>query len=67
MQNYLHDHFLSEDHNGLLNKVEIIFIDKANPWDPERRKEFWRSKLCTLAPLGLNNEEYSMHCIASLF
>ena len=29
MQKYLHDHFLGEDHNGLINDVEIIFIDKT--------------------------------------
>ena len=57
MQKYLHDHFLSEDHDGLLNNVYIIFIDKTDPSDPERREEFWRTKLRTLAPLGLNVEE----------
>ena len=57
MQKYLHDHFLSEDHDGLLNNVEITLIDKTDPSDPERREEFWRTKLRTLAPLGLNIEE----------
>ena len=45
MQKYLHDHFLSEDHDGLVNNVVIIFIDKTDPSDPERREEFWRTKL----------------------
>ena len=40
MQKYLHYHFLCEDHDGLLN-VEITLIDKTDPSDPERRKEFW--------------------------
>ena len=57
MQKYLHDHFLSEDHDGLLNNVEITLIDKTDPSDPERREEFWRTKLRTLAPLGLNSDE----------
>ena len=52
MQKYLHDYFLSEDHDGLLNNAEIILIDKTDPSDPERREELWRTKLRTLAPLG---------------
>ena len=57
MQKYLHDHFLSEDHDGLLNNVEITLIGKTDPLDPERREQFWRIKLRSLAPLGLNIEE----------
>ena len=57
MQKYLHHHFLSEDHDVLLNNVEITLIHKTDPSDPERREEFWRTKLRTLAPLGLNIEE----------
>ena len=57
MQNNLHVHFLSEDRDGLLNNVEITLIDKTDPSDPERRGEFWRTKLRTLAPLGLDIEE----------
>ena len=52
MQKYLHDHFLSEDHDGLLNNVEITLIDKIDPSDPERREKFSRTKPRTLAPLG---------------
>ena len=40
IQEYLHDHFLTENHLGLLNNVEITFIDKTDPSDPERREEF---------------------------
>ena len=57
MQKYLHDHFISQDHDGLLNNVEVTLIDETDPSDPERGEEFWRTKLCTLAPLGLNIEE----------
>ena len=53
MQKYLHDHFLSEDHDGLLNNVKITLTDKTDPSDPDRREEFWRNKLHTLAPLDL--------------
>ena len=56
MQKYLNDVF-SEDHDGLLNNVEITFIGKADPSNPERREEFWKTILRTLAPLGLNIEE----------
>ena len=49
--------FLSEDHDGLLNNVEITLIDKTDPSDPERREEFWKTNLYTLAPLGLSIEE----------
>ena len=59
MQKYLRDHFLSEDHDGLLNNVEITLIDETDPSDPERRQEFWRTKLRTLAPMGLNIISYS--------
>ena len=57
MQKYLHVHFLREDRDGLLNNVEINLIDKTDSSDPERRGEFWRTKLFTLAPLGLDIEE----------
>ena len=49
-----HDHFLSEGRNGLINDVEIIFVDKTEPSDPTRRRKFWRNKLKTLAPYRLN-------------
>ena len=54
MQKYFRDHFLSGGHNGLINDVEIAFIDKT---DPTRREKFWRNKLKTFAPYGLNMEE----------
>ena len=57
MQRYLHEHFISEGHNGLINDVEIFFIDKTDPSDPTRREELWRTKLKILAPYRLNVEE----------
>ena len=53
MQKYLHDHFLREDHNCLINDVEIIFIDKTDALDPPRTEKFWRTN--TL--YGFNVEE----------
>ena len=44
MQKYLHDHFLSEDHDSFLNNFEISLIDKTDPSDPEKREEFWKTK-----------------------
>ena len=66
MQKHLHDNFLSEDHDDLLNNVEVTLIDKTDPSDPERREEFWRTKPRKLAPLGLNIEESSIYYITSL-
>ena len=54
-QKYFHEHFLSHDHNGIINDTEIILIDKTDPSDPTRR--VWQAKLKTLAPNGLNIEE----------
>ena len=57
MQRYLHEHFLSEGHNGLINDVESVFIDKTDPSDPTKREEFWRTKLSSLGTFVLNVEE----------
>ena len=56
IQRCLHEHLLSEGHNGFINEVKIISIDKTDPSDPSRREAFWRTKLKTLAPTGLNVE-----------
>ena len=56
-QKSFHKHFLSENHHGLLEDCEIIFIDKTRPSDPTQREDFWRRKLKTLHPNGLNVEE----------
>ena len=40
MQKYLHKHFLREGHNGLINDVKIVYVDKTDPSDPIRRDEF---------------------------
>ena len=56
-QNYFHQHFLSDGHDGLMNNCEIIFIDKTDPSDPTRREFFWMRVLKIIAPLGLNIDE----------
>ena len=53
-QNYFHQHFLSENHHGLLKDCQIKLIDKTDPSNPTRREFFWMQKLKTLAPLGPN-------------
>ena len=53
IKKYFHDHFLSEGHKGLINDVEIVFIDKTDRSDPTRIEEFCRNKLKTLTPYGL--------------
>ena len=57
MQKYVHDLFLSVGRNSLINDVEIVFNNKTDPSDPTRREEFWRNKIKTLAPYGLNVEQ----------
>ena len=39
------------------NDVQIVFIDKTDLSDPNRIEKFWRNKLKTLAPYGLNVEQ----------
>ena len=56
-QNYFHQHFLCDGHNGLMDDSEIIFIDKTNPSDPTRREFFWMRVLKNIVPLGLNIDE----------
>ena len=34
-QKYFHEHFLNHDHNGLINDIEFLFIDKTDPSDPK--------------------------------
>ena len=55
-QKYFHEHFLSYENNGLINDIEIIFIDKTDPSNPTRKEEFWQVKLKALARNGLNTE-----------
>ena len=57
MQQHLFEHFAGEGHCSFLEDVTIIFIDKTDPKDPNRREHYWRHALKTMAPLVLNVEE----------
>ena len=57
MQQHLFEHFSSEGHNSFLDDVSIIFIDKTDPKDPNKREHYWRHTLKTMAPQGLNVED----------
>ena len=56
-QKYYYEHYLSQNHNGLIKDIKIIFINKTDPPDATRGDDFWRAKFKTLAPDGLNIEE----------
>ena len=54
MQQHLFEHFSSEGHCRFLDEVKIVFIDKTDPKDPNRREHYWRHTLKTMATDGLN-------------
>ena len=39
MQQHLFEHFSSEGHSGFLDDISIIFIDKTDPKNPEKREQ----------------------------
>ena len=41
MQQHLFEHFSSEDHSGFLDDVSIIFTDKTDPRDSNKREYYW--------------------------
>ena len=45
--------FLGEGYCRFLDEVKIVFIDKTDPKDPNRREHYWRHTLKTMAPDGL--------------
>ena len=53
-QEHIFEHFNSPGHNGFLEDVSIILIDKTDPSDPEKREDYWIQTLKTAAPWGLN-------------
>ena len=57
MQQHLFEHLRSPGHTGLVEDVCIIFTDKADPFIPTKREDYWGQTLKTLAPHGLNIEE----------
>ena len=58
MEKYLKENLLGDSHNGLINDVEIVFIDKTDPSDPMKWKQSWRTKLKTSVTHGLNMKEW---------
>ena len=57
MQQHLYEEFSSSNHNCFISDVSVTFIDKADPFDPLKREDHWRSTLKTMARFGLNIEE----------
>ena len=58
MQKHLLEHFASEGHCSFLEDVNITFIDKTDPKDPNRRERtLKRHTLKTMVPLSLNVED----------
>ena len=57
VQQHLFEHFSSERHCRFLDEVRIVFIDKTDPKDPNRREHYWRHTLKTMAPDDLNVED----------
>ena len=55
MQEHLYEHFYR---NGFLEDVAITLIDKTDGRDPKNRENYWMRTLKTLAPDGLNIEDY---------
>ena len=51
-----HLHFPMAGHDGLLNGVSIVLIDKTDPANPLWREDYWRQKLKTMFVYGLNTE-----------
>ena len=57
MQQHLFEHFSSEGHCGFLDDISIIFIDKTDPKDPNKREHYWQHTLKIMVPQGLNVED----------
>ena len=57
MQEHVFEHLNEEGHHGFLEDVSIAFIDKTNPLEPLESKNYWKSVLKIMTPLGLNIED----------
>ena len=57
MQHNEFNHFCTSGHAEILNNVSITFIDKTDPLDPLKKKDYWRCILKTMAPFQLDIEE----------
>ena len=54
MQEHLFRHFSSPGPNGFLSDVSVTFIDKTDPSDPLKCKNYWWETLMTMSSYGLN-------------
>ena len=54
----LFEHFFDNDHVDFVSDVLLIFIDKTDPWNPVKRKKYWKHTLKIFASNGLNIAEY---------
>ena len=57
MQQHLFEHLPSEGHDSFLDDASIIFFDKTDPKDPNKREPYWRHTLKAMAHQGLNVED----------
>ena len=57
MEQHLFEHFSSEGHNSFLDDVSIIFIDKTDHKDPNKRDHYWRHTVKTIGSQRLNAED----------
>ena len=53
MQQHLHEHFCSGNHNCFISDVSVTFLNKTDPSDPLKR-DYWRRTLKTMALIDLN-------------
>ena len=55
MHQHLFEHFPREGHNSFVDDISMIFIDKTNPKDPNKRELYWTHM--EMAPQRLNVED----------
>ena len=58
MQQHWFNYFCTSGHCSFLEDVSLTFVDETDLSDPLKREDYWRIMLKTMAPLGLNIEEY---------
>ena len=46
-QKYLYEHYLQDDHHGVLNDAQVTLIDKTQTSYPTKRNYFWMRTLKT--------------------
>ena len=54
MQRLLYEHFDLPGNSGFLNDVSVTLIDKTDPEDPTKQKDYW---INPLKAMGLNVED----------